>query len=150
MNLCPRDHTSFTSNDANGYRYYSCSHCKGFWLPGASIQRAMSTQGVSELQVAPRGPRSRIRCPECRSEFELLTIGGCHLDICPRCHGVWLDSGEARRIRRLFPEGSAVIIADKTRPSKQSAHALNAPAPTDVEFFSVLEAVGELVWLIFD
>jgi Zn-finger nucleic acid-binding protein len=34
-----------------------------------------------------------MRCPDCRCEFESLTIEGCQLDICPRCQGVWLDSG---------------------------------------------------------
>src|SRR5688572_32070188 len=118
MNLCPRDRQILASNDVSGYRYYSCEQCQGFWIPGASLHRVLSAKGITELRVVPRGDKSEIRCPDCLTDCDSLLIEGCRLDPCPRCHGVWLDPGEAGRIRRLFPEGSAVVIADEDRPSK--------------------------------
>jgi hypothetical protein len=40
------------SNDVAGYRYYSCEGCRGLWIPGASLHRALSARGVGELRAA--------------------------------------------------------------------------------------------------
>lgn len=71
-------------------------------------------------------------CPDCHAECEALVIEGCRLDSCVLCHGVWLDSGEARRVQRLFPEGSAVVDADANRVSKETQEALGALSVVDL------------------
>ncbi len=141
MNVCPRDRQILASNDVGGYRYYSCELCNGFWIPGASLQRALSAQGITELRAVPRGDKGEIRCPDCLTECDSLLVEGCRLDLCPRFHGVWLDSGEVRRVRRLFPEGSAVVIADEDRSSKESQQAIAA--------WTLADAVGNLLLLIW-
>lgn len=54
------------------------------------------------------------------------------MDWCPRCHGVWLDAGEAQRVKRLFPEGSAVVDADQSREPNGRQSALGAVSAVDL------------------
>ncbi len=39
-------------------------------------------------------------CPRCKVSLELLVSDGEEYDICPQCHGVWLDKDEFRRATR--------------------------------------------------
>lgn len=119
MNLCPRDRQILATNEVGGYRYYSCEHCKGFWIPGTSLHRALSTKGVTELGSVPSCGKGEIRCPNCLTDCDSILIEVCRLDLCPNCRGVWLDSGEVRQLRRLFSEGSPVVIADEGGGSKE-------------------------------
>lgn len=140
MNSCPRDQQILASNDVSGYRYYSCETCHGFWIPGATLHRVLTARGIPALRAAPRSGPSDTRCPDCLVDGESLLIDGCKLDQCPKCRGVWLDSGEARRVRQLFPEGSAVVLADERLPSKETQHALVG--------CSLVDAVGNVLLLI--
>ena len=140
MNSCPRDRQILATNDVSGYRYFSCQQCNGFWILGTALRRVLSEKGITELQTIPRGDRSEISCPDCRTDCESLLMEGCQLDTCPTCLGVWLDSGEVRRLSQIFPEQSAVVIADAERPSKESQQALVT--------WSVADAVGNLLLLI--
>lgn len=140
MNPCPQDRQFLASNDVSGYRYYKCEQCSGIWIPGASVQRVLSAKGITELRVAPRGDKCEMQCPDCLTDCDSILIEGCRLDLCLKCHGVWLDSGEVRRVRRLFSEGSAVVIADEDRPSKETQQSLAA--------WSLADAVGNLLLII--
>lgn len=140
MNRCPRDGETLASNDVSGYRYYSCERCGGFWIPGASLHRVLSAQGVGELQSVPTTGKGDVDCPDCHAACEAVVIEGCRLDVCPSCHGVWMDSGEVRRVKRLFPGGSAVVDADASQISKETDGALGA--------LSVVDLVGNLFLLL--
>ncbi|MFN0067166.1 MAG: zf-TFIIB domain-containing protein [Limisphaerales bacterium] len=115
MSLCPHDRRVLASNDVGGYRYYSCEACRGLWIPGASLHRALSARGVGELRAAavarPGGPP----CPDCATACGALVAEGCTLDTCPRCRGFWLDFGEVPKLRPWFPDDSAVVAADAGR-----------------------------------
>lgn len=50
-------------------------------------------------------------CPLDREALERLSIEGTVVDICPRCHGLWLDAGELRAL--LGSSVSALDQADK-------------------------------------
>ena len=137
MTRCPRDREVLTSKDVTGYRYYSCERCGGYWIPGASLLCVLSARGMGELRRVPSAGKSEIDCPDCRAECEVLMVEGCRLDSCVLCHGIWLDSGEVRRVKRLFPEGSAVVNADEDRVSKEADEAFGT--------ISVVTLVGELL-----
>jgi Zn-finger nucleic acid-binding protein len=119
MSLCPHDRRVLASNDVAGYRYYSCEGCRGIWIPGASLHRALSARGVGELRAAAVAKAGGVRCPDCASACGTLVAEGVTLDVCPRCRGVWLDFGEAPKLRPWFPDDSAVVAADVGRhPTK--------------------------------
>jgi len=115
MSTCPRDQQLLASNDVDGYRYYSCERCNGFWIPGKVLDRALSERGIHDLGALRGAKLGVVTCPDCRAACEAIEIEGCDLDRCARCHGVWLDAGEVRRLKRLFPEGSAVVAAEEGR-----------------------------------
>jgi len=140
MNLCPRDRQILASNDVSGYRYYSCELCSGYWIPGATLHRVFTAQGIRELRVGTRAEKGEIRCPDCHTDCVSLVIEGCRLDRCPKCHGVWLDAGEVQRLKRLFPEASPVVLADESRPSKESQQ--------DLVAWSLADAVVNLLLLV--
>ncbi len=135
---CPRDGEILSSNEVNGYRYWRCERCRGFWIPGAALHRVMSEKGMSEVWMARRGERSQLKCPECRDGCEDVLVDGRRLDVCPSCRGVWLDAGEVQDLRRHFIEGSAVVGADKD---------VRASGMTEVSF-GVVEVIGEVVVMI--
>lgn len=140
MNCCPKDGEILASNDVSGYRYYSCERCGGCWIPGASLHRVLSAQGVEEFRAVPVTGKGDVDCPECHAPSQAVVIEECRLDHCGTCHGVWLDPGEVTRVRRLFPEGSAVVDADANRPPNGGNTTWGA--------WSVVDVVGNLLLLL--
>jgi len=39
---------------------------------------------------------------------------GCEVDVCRTCHSLWIDGDELLRLRALFPEKSAILLAART------------------------------------
>jgi Zn-finger nucleic acid-binding protein len=37
-------------------------------------------------------------CPHCKINLQTLTLKDTNIDICPSCHGVWLDKGELEKL----------------------------------------------------
>ena len=137
IHRCPRDGEILSSNEVNGFHYWRCERCRGFWIPGAVLHRVMSQKGISGLWTAPRGDRSQLKCPECQESCEDVLVDGHRLDVCSGCRGVWLDAGEVQALRRHFLEGSAVVGADAARPSGRGEVT-----------FGVVEVIGEVVVMI--
>lgn len=132
MNTCPRDRQILASNDVNGYRYYSCEQCGGSWVPGAALDRVLSARGIGEIISIRPTSVSEMLCADCHNYCNVVIIEGCRLDLCPRCHGVWLDAGEAQKVEHLFPECSAVVDADRSRGSQTKQSAFVATSAADL------------------
>jgi len=116
MSQCPRDGRPLEANDADGYRYCRCPECRGFWIPGASIERAIRLGGLRNLREGAPIPAAPVSCPDCGSACGSLVAQGVTIDTCPSCRGVWIDRGEAARLTSMFGLGSAVARADGMRP----------------------------------
>ncbi|MCS7058509.1 MAG: zf-TFIIB domain-containing protein [Meiothermus sp.] len=37
-------------------------------------------------------------CPNCESGMNEVVRNGVHIDVCPKCRGVWLDGGELEKL----------------------------------------------------
>jgi len=37
-------------------------------------------------------------CPRCKSKLNKLKKNNVVIDICPSCHGIWLDDGEIEKL----------------------------------------------------
>ena len=48
-----------------------------------------------------------MHCPKCGSSLEEELLEGVTVDICPACHGIWLDDGELDKLK----EGSKGFAA---------------------------------------
>jgi len=104
------------------------------------MERALSARGVGELRVVPSVGASKLHCPDCHAVFQMIVVDGCTLESCGRCHGVWLDSGEAQRLRKLFPDDSAVVDADASRGAQV--------IDTGAGAISVVDSVANLLLVI--
>jgi uncharacterized protein len=39
-----------------------------------------------------------LMCPNCNAGMQDVTRNDVHIDVCPRCRGVWLDRGELEKL----------------------------------------------------
>jgi len=98
-----------------------CPQCEGHWLEGEDLRRLESTVNVRLFEwrkLPSQEVQAReLMCPRCppheamkkvRSERDRHVL----LDVCERCHGVWLDGGELRAIQEM---GVVAAIADAIR-----------------------------------
>jgi Zn-finger nucleic acid-binding protein len=119
---CPRGHGVLASNDTRSFRYHSCEQCSGYWIPGRVLDRVLLPGSIEELRSAPSSA-GQLNCPACRTKCQAVTLDGCVLDQCLRCHGVWLDGGELQRVKRLFRSESPVVLADDDRQRQEEGDA---------------------------
>lgn len=121
---CPRCYLPLydtTVGEGHLTRAMQCTKCEGHWLSKGVLEELSRHVDVKwwerrhlpteELQRAP------MRCPSCgiptvmekvRSERDRKV----DMDICPGCHGVWLDGGELAAIREM---SALTALADLVR-----------------------------------
>ena len=118
---CPRCDKVMTPTLQDEVEARQCPQCEGHWLEGEDLRRLESTVNVRLFEW--RGLPSEelqtreLACPRCqprqvmkkvRSERDRHVL----LDVCERCHGVWLDGGELRAIQEM---GFVAALADAFR-----------------------------------
>ena len=83
-----------------------CSRCKGLWFDYGELETLGEQTGFrsSRLprQILDRGivpKRKKGLCPRCAAvKMAPRKLFGVTIDLCPDCHGIWLDSGEIQSI----------------------------------------------------
>lgn len=139
MVRCPRDQQWLASNEGGGLRYHSCEQCAGLWIPGAALTRALSERGFETLELSQAAGEPGVVCPACHAVSQVRRIHGCAVDFCPRCRGLWLDQGEAEKIRTCFPNNSSILLAERSR----------APADTGLASLQIMDCVAQILWAIW-
>jgi Zn-finger nucleic acid-binding protein len=103
--LCPKCRTVTLARqrvpDANVEIDY-CPTCKGLWFEATELESIMRL-AARDLKVPWGAEKVGILCPACR-EFlfafkypqTLVTV-----DMCDKCHGLWLDAGEGPEIKAV-------------------------------------------------
>ena len=67
------------------------------------MRKRLEEQAKRAASVADE-EKSRLRelhyqhCPKCGTKLAEEVMDGVNVDICPSCHGVWLDDGELSKI----------------------------------------------------
>jgi hypothetical protein len=73
------------------------------------IQRRLKAEAEKTLKLEEE-EKKRLRelhylhCPKCGTTLEEATIKGVTVDLCPACHGIFLDAGELEKIATM-PKG---------------------------------------------
>lgn len=97
----------------------ACPSCNGMWLePGdleaiqEMVERDYSEElsrmpdlGYNAYELAQQKARRTLRCPRCAAEMESREYARCSqvmIDVCPQCHGIWLDRGEVEALEIFF------------------------------------------------
>ena len=102
------------SNDVQNYRYYSCAACGGILIPGGCVDQAMAAHDMHSLPAISAASTAAIPCPGCKAQGAIVMAEGCEVDVCRTCHSLWIDGDELLRLRALFPEKSAILLAART------------------------------------
>jgi Zn-finger nucleic acid-binding protein len=90
-----------------------CTSCRGLWFDALEDQDVRDAEGAEALDAPAPGPapapakgrRSAIDCPRCKSPMiQMVDRMGRRIqyELCPRCHGKFLDAGE---FRAMEPRG---------------------------------------------
>jgi uncharacterized protein len=111
---CPACENPLTQMEAGGVSVDICKGgCGGIWFDNYEFQKfdephESAGQALLEINTKPGRPDTDPRrlCQKCSgiplSRHFMSVMRKVEIDECPQCGGVWLDSGELRRIRNLF------------------------------------------------
>lgn len=80
-----------------------CLTCKGVWFDGKELEKVL-TVAAKELEIPSNAHRSpTVSCPRCEKplyEFDYpQTL--VKVDMCKKCHGLWLDPRELNEIKTV-------------------------------------------------
>lgn len=86
-----------------------CPRCGGVWFDAEELGRVMKTLETSSAQVLKEFIPAKLKvttvvsknCPRCQTslnEFNYAYNSNTYLDRCPKCGGIWADSGEIQQL----------------------------------------------------
>lgn len=114
---CPRCNLTLSKDKYEGLDVRTCATCAGYWLEAARLEKAVATKGyrwskdeawniLYAIAQANEGGKKvsdeEIVCPQCGGKmvkFNFRGKSGITLDRCSSDHGVWLDTGEMKRVQ---------------------------------------------------
>jgi PAS domain S-box-containing protein len=84
-----------------------CPKCQGIWFDNEELEKVLGTRKLDSLLTKRTGTesRSKLKCPRCGVLMDLEYAEDVEIDVCPSCHGVWLDYGELERLKELTEAG---------------------------------------------
>jgi Zn-finger nucleic acid-binding protein len=88
-------------------RYEACPHCRGLWVSPETLAAAnppvfvlfKNLPGIEVVEDEGTGPRT---CHDCGLTLVPRDLAGTTIDICPRCHSIWLGVGEFDRVAEWY------------------------------------------------
>jgi Zn-finger nucleic acid-binding protein len=117
---CPIDQTELrVQNYEADIDVGACPSCGGMWLEKGELEAIEDVREhdyTEELARMPdlgyraydfalaKGGRV-LRCPKCARDMEAREYARCSqvmIDVCPSCHGIWLDKGELESLEVFF------------------------------------------------
>ncbi len=117
---CPRDETELRSRKYEAdIDVDACPSCGGIWLDKDELEVIQESKehdytaelgrmpelGIQAYALARQKLQQTISCPNCAAEMEGCEYARCSqvmIDVCPKCHGIWLDKGELEALEVFF------------------------------------------------
>ena len=93
---CPECRGAMERYRTRGVDLDRCDDCRGVWF---DMHELADAARCPLPPVTSTGPSDR-RCPCCRVPLEKRRMGPVVIDGCGTCHGVYLDAGEFKLLRR--------------------------------------------------
>lgn len=114
---CPRCRGALRKTEFADQLLLACPRCRGVWCgPGqlAELEGTKRDLPASEVDCEPVDGKA---CPTCPMPIQLdqrpyMDGSKLRVDVCPSCHGVWLDPGELKQVMKLRPQRLADERAD--------------------------------------
>jgi len=82
-----------------------------FLKQDAELIKAQRAKLDAERVVAQR-KANLMTCPKCGGKLQERELGSVKIDVCPDCHGTWLDAGELELIGRVKDGAASGFIKD--------------------------------------
>jgi Zn-finger nucleic acid-binding protein len=109
---CPVCVEEMLNQELFGVEVDFCKFCAGLWLDGGEFAqfvnkgkipiKILTNFSVDESRkVFTEGERS---CPRCSNSLQIFEHKGVNLEFCYRCHGIWFDQGELKKILLNYKE----------------------------------------------
>lgn len=115
-----------------GLQTVACPSCFGLLFFGSKF---CPRCGAKAEEPAP--VHEGADCPRCRTRMAFQTLGGCGLDQCPSCGGIWLDNTTFDAIREDKDKQAAFVPEGRSRlethdPTEQAVVYLRCPRCGDL------------------
>lgn len=122
---CPKDGATLEASRYEAdVQVDRCPSCRGTWLEAGELERIQQSKERDNAAVLARMPAlgfdavalaeakaaRTIACPKCGDPLARREYGFCSqvlIDVCPRCHGVWLDDREVVALEAFFERARA-------------------------------------------
>jgi Zn-finger nucleic acid-binding protein len=90
-----------------------CEQCHGFFFDSGELASVLTDGNLGPISGGTSGPDSSVdlipaTCPRCQIPMGRLPAGGpgrFSYDLCPACHGLWLDPGELAHLEHATVSG---------------------------------------------
>ena len=92
-----------------------CDKCNGYWFDGTELEKLVIDDNDSAgfLLDPSEVHEANFHCPRCSWMMETKLLYDIKVDICVRCNGIWLDSGELADIQERYRAmGNEDVILD--------------------------------------
>ena len=103
---CPRDGSKAVLESVQGPKGYFkldvCQKCGGAWFDKGEITRISGEREIERMIVEYADGSSGLACPRCGRDMVSRPVGEIKLDVCAKCRGVWIDSGELEKAARTL------------------------------------------------
>ena len=119
---CPGCRQEMTESTSSGVFVDLCPQCSGLWLDGGEFEKLGGE--LPKGGVCYGGDR---RCPRCDAPMEVRPSKVAELDLCPRCHGMYLDRSELSLLVRVAALASEDL--SRVQPPQPRKKASAAPVP---------------------
>jgi Zn-finger nucleic acid-binding protein len=147
---CPRDKGATLQPFRQGrYPRFECPMCTGMFIAERDLMQTLGYkddrkfEAMAKIKVA-NVKDSPLKCPHDGTTLKALKYQDTELDVCPKCHGLWLDYGEMEKMfRRLDRE---VVTMRGERQHRVVVEEVEAPTNAD-EVFDFLR--GAIRWARF-
>jgi Zn-finger nucleic acid-binding protein len=127
---CPKDGAALAASRYEAdVKVDACPTCRGIWLDAGELERIQESRerehsavlsrmpalGFDAVALAEAKAAQTIACPKCGDPLARREYGFCSqvlIDVCPRCHGIWLDHRELGALEAFFERARGEAESD--------------------------------------
>lgn len=75
-------------------------------------------RAMLDTERAAKAAQPSLECPRCQARLEERVYHTVRLDVCPKCHGLWLDAGELEMVLHM-PSGELLSAVNAVDPARR-------------------------------
>ena len=147
---CPRDKGMTLQPFRQGrYPRFECPMCSGMFVAERDLMQTLGYkddrkfEAVAKVKVA-NVKDSSLKCPHDGALLKALKFLNTELDVCAKCHGLWLDYGEMEKVFRRLDDEVVKARPDSRKPGVRTVIEYEAPDTSADDVLDFLR--GAISW----